>query len=354
MKHLDAVVYGEGEITFVELLNCLRDRGDIAGIKGIAYRKKEGQIVMNPARELINNLDDLPMPAYDMFPIQDYVPTPNLVRRYPTLALQVTRGCPHQCSFCQYNLALGKGYRHRSIEKIIEELTELKSMYGMRGVVFRDSSLTINTVFLKDLCNAMINNKLDLKWMCYSRTDIIAKHYRELLPLMKKAGCWQIGYGCESANQKSLDMMRKGTTIADNITAVNETIRAGMFCSTTWILCLPGETAEDSWRTFSMAKKLASHVTKFFLPVPYPNTDFEKTCEEDGGLRKEASYDDYNLMTRNSLVYVNPLIGEDRMIKMVTDAYKLYYTNHKVLFRNLVAINDWDMIKKYWAFAKMI
>jgi anaerobic magnesium-protoporphyrin IX monomethyl ester cyclase len=355
IKELDAVVIGEGEITFLEILERIAQGKEFISVHGAAYRRREdSQIVINPPREFISNLDELPRPAYDLFPIEKYIPTPNLVKRYPTVAIQVTRGCPHRCGFCQFNLALGKKYRHRSLENIIEELDYLKSRYHVRGIIFRDSSLTIDIKFLKDLCHALIRGRLDLKWMCYSRTDVIARHYKEVLPLMRQAGCWQIGYGCESANQRSLDILNKDITVEDNITAVTETMKAGIMCSTTWIICIPGESGEDAWRTIMMAKKLASHVTKFFLPVPFPNTEFEKICREDGGLRENISFDHYNLLLPKSLVYVNPLIGEESMLKMLRTAYMRYYTDHKVLLRNLASITNWDMVKKYWAFLRLV
>jgi radical SAM superfamily enzyme YgiQ (UPF0313 family) len=309
---------------------------------------------MNPPREFLSDLDCLPMAAYDLFPMKNYVPTPNLVKRYPTIAVQVTRGCPYNCAFCQFNLALGKKYRHRSIEKVIEELTYLKDHYNAQGIIFRDSSLTINPSFLKKLCKAMMDNKLDLKWMCYSRTDMISKYYKELLPLMKKAGCWQIGYGCESANQKSLDMLKKETTVEDNMIAVQQTMKMGLMCSTTWILCLPGETADDAWRTFQFAKKLASHTAKFFLPVPFPNTDLEEICREDGGLREDASYDEYDLIMPETPIYINRQIGTKKMIRMLKTAYIKYYSNPTILFKNLATITDLHAVRKYLAYFRMI
>ena len=355
IPQLDFVVYKEGEVTFLELLESIKFDKDFSSIEGIVYRRKEdNQIVLNPPRKFISDLDKLPMPAYDLFPMKDYVPTPNLVRHYPTIALQVTRGCPYKCAFCQFNLSLGKKYRHRSVEKIIEELIYLKYRYKARGIIFRDSVLTVNIPFLKKLCKAMIDNKIDLKWMCYSRTDIMAKHYKELLPLMKRAGCWQIGYGCESANQKSLDILKKGTTVENNIVSVIETMNAGLMCSTTWMLCLPRETPDDTWRTVFLANKLASHVAKFFLPLPFPNTDLEEICREDGGLREGVSYEEYDLIMPKTPIYINPLIGAGKMTKILKAAYRKYYTNHKVLFKNFVTITDRDTIKKYWAFLRMI
>jgi anaerobic magnesium-protoporphyrin IX monomethyl ester cyclase len=349
IPQVDCAVIGEGELTFIDLLEKVSVANPLDSVKGIAYRAHgHGEIVVNPRREFIRDLDELPLPAYDLFPIDEYITTPNLVRRYPTIAMQVTRGCPFRCAFCEYNLALGKKYRHRSPEKVVEELMYLKEKYKTRGIVFRDSTFTVDIPFLRALCKQMIENNLGLVWMCYSRTDVVAKHGMELLPLMRKAGCWQIGYGCESGNQKSLDLIRKGTTVKNNVDAVQNTIKSGIMCSTTWILALPGETKDDAWNTVKLTLRLAPHLAKFFLPIPYPGTELEKLCRQDGGLREDAAYENYEFYMPDHLVYVNPRVGPENMKQMLKAAYWRFYTSPKVLYRNLLQLKDWDMVKKYW------
>lgn len=355
IPQLDCVVIGEGEFTFIELLEKVEAGEKLESVRGIAHRSNANEeITVNPAREFVSDLDNLPLPAYDLFPIEEYITTPNIVRRYPTVAMQITRGCPHRCAFCEYNLALGRRYRHRSAEKVVEELMFLKDRYGTRGIVFRDSTLTVDIPFLRVLCEQMIESSLNLVWMCYSRTDAIARYGSELLPLMKKAGCWQIGYGCESGNQKSLDMLCKGTTVENNIDAVRNTIKSGMMCSTTWILALPGETKDEALNTVELAAKLASHVAKFFLPIPYPGTELEKICRQDGGLRENVPYEDYEFFMPDRLVYVNPLIGQDNMKQILKAAYRRFYTRPKVLYRNLLELKDWDMVRKYWRALRLL
>jgi anaerobic magnesium-protoporphyrin IX monomethyl ester cyclase len=355
IPQVDCVVAGEGELTFIELLERASVPNSLGSVKGIAYRPHgDEEVVLNPPREFIADLDELPLPAYDLFPIDEYITTPNIVRRYPTVAMQITRGCPFRCAFCEYNLALGKRYRHRSPEKVIEELMYLKEKYKIRGIVFRDSTFTVDIPFLRTLCQQMIKNNLDLVWMCYSRTDVIAKYGMELLPLMKKAGCWQIGYGCESGNQKSLDIIHKEATVQNNVDAVQNTIKNGIMCSTTWIIALPGETKDDAWNTVELALRLASHVAKFFLPIPYPGTELEELCRQDGGLRDNVPYEDYEFYMPDNLVYVNPRIGQENMKQMLKKAYRRFYTKPKVLYRNLLQLKDWDMLKKYWRALRLL
>jgi anaerobic magnesium-protoporphyrin IX monomethyl ester cyclase len=353
LPELDCVVCGEGEQTLVELLERLQSRQPLDDVAGIAFRPQDdGGGRLNPPRSLVRDLDQLPMAAYDLFPIRDYVPTPNIVRRYPTVTTQVTRGCPHRCAFCDFTL--GRVYRHRSVPRIIDELTHLKERYGARGVVFRDSTLTVDPSFLRELCEAMITAEFDLAWMCYSRTPPIARDGDELLPLMKRAGCWQIGFGCESGNQASLDLLRKGTTVEENVEAVRKTIAAGIMCSTTWILALPGEDRAASWRSVELAASLGSHVAKFFLPIPYPGTELEKLCRAEGGLREDLRPDDFEFFLTRNPPYVNPRIGREGMVRLQQRAYLRFYATPRVWLRNVRQIRDADALRKYWHFVRLL
>ena len=351
IKFCDFVVMGEGEETFVELLNILeKDLKNFKEIKGLAFKQKD-KIVINKKRELIKDLNKFPIPAYDLFPMKKYISSPNVVLKYPTYDILLSRGCPFNCTFCEFKTVLGQKYRTKSINKIIREVKYLKKEFGARGLVFRDSSITTNKEFIIQLCNRMIKENLNLKWACQSRVDTINE---SLLLLMKKAGCWQISFGCESGNQKTLDLIKKGTTVEQNEIAVKSALKAGLSVSTNWMICMPGENKKDVLNTINFACKLGAHVGKFFLPVPYPKTTFYKDCLEEGGIKDKINYDDFNMMYPNRLIYVNKLIGEKEMLKLLRYAYQRYYSSPKVIWRNLKMLKDKDTIKKYFNAIKII
>lgn len=344
---IDFVVFGEGEYTFLELISALEDnKEDFSHIKGLAFRKKN-IIILNQPRPIIKDLNELPMPDYRLFPIDKYVVSPNIVTRYPTFCLQVSRGCPYNCAFCEYNKALGKKFRTRSFDNIIKEIKYLKKGLKARGLVFRDSTFTLNKNWLEEFCRIFIKEKINIPWMCYSRTDAISNH-PGLLELMKKAGCWQIGFGCESANQKSLDLLNKQTTVKQNIIAVKETLKIGINVSTTWIIALPGEGEEDVMNTINLACTLGGHIAKFFLPIPYPGTKLYEFCKDDGGINKDFSWEDYDMLFPDNPVYINPRIGKEKMKNLLKLAYRKFYTKLKVIFNVVKSLSSIDAVKKYY------
>lgn len=351
MPEVDVCVVGEGDLTFPQLLDCWQNDRSIAEVPGIVYREN-GTILTTLPPPQIRDMDALPRPAYHLFPMKEYVVSPNLTRVQPTVSFQVTRGCPHKCTFCDYTTVGGSKIRHKSIPHIIDEIRYLRDEMGFRGMVFRDSTLTIKRKFLVELCEALIKENIDMSWACYSRVDI--KDPKELFELMKAAGCWQIGFGCESGNQKTLDLLQKRTTVEQNRDTVTAAYLTGLSVSTTWMLALPGETEEDTLNTIDFALSVPSHIAKFFLPVPYPRTELEHACRADGGLREDLEYINYDLWDQDNPVYVNPLIGKERSVELLKEAYSRYYRNPKMWWRNFKMLRDIEMVKRYYAGVKLL
>lgn len=343
---VDVCVIGEGDYTFTELLDSWENGSHLKDINGIVYRNGNGEFERTKPRTAVRDLDDLPRPAYHLWPMREYQTSPNITYRYPTVSFQVTRGCPFKCTFCDYTTIGGSKVRHKSISNIIEEIEYLRDVYGYRGLVFRDSTLTVRRKFMIELCEAMIESNLDMPWMCYSRTDI--RKPRELFRLMKKAGCWQVGFGCESGNQKTLDMLKKSSTVEQNRDTVRIAYEVGLSVSTTWMIALPGETEADAKNTIDFALSLPTHIAKFFLPVPYPRTELAESCRMDGGLQTDLSYINYDMYDQNNPVYVNPLIGAERSVKLLRSAYRRFYTSPKTWKLNLEQLRDMDMALRYW------
>lgn len=341
----DAAVMGEGEATFARLLSHYRDgQGSMAGIKGLAYRD-QGRIRINDRCRPLADLDGWPLPAYHLFPMERYVFAANSVKRYPTFGLTVARGCPFRCTFCDASGVHGKRLRHRSVDRVVEEIRLLKTNYGAQGIVFQDSTFSANREWTLDLCRAIREAELGIVWSCGSRVDRVDP---ELLKEMKRSGCWKIFYGLESGNQKSLDLIRKGVTVDQNRQAVAWAREAGLFIEATYIIGLPGETEEDVLRTIDFAKEMATQAALFFLPIPFPETELWRQCEADGGLRADAGWDDYSTLDFSNPVYVNPLLGKEKMTELWQYSINSYYTRPKVIWRNLATIRSYHDIRKYW------
>lgn len=342
---VDAVVIGEGELTFLDLLHHYRDgKSSLKDILGIAFRDRN-EVVVNAPRPLIQDLNTLPMPAYHLFPMEKYVFVAYWVRRYPTFGITINRGCPFRCAFCNANTIHGRKLRHKSHERIIEEIKFLQTRYGARGFVFQDSTFTTDKTWVHSFCEELIRQNIHIPWSCLSRVDTLDE---EILRVMKQAGCWCISLGIESGNQKSLDLIMKGTTVEQNCKAVELALKTGIYIGGTYIIGLPGEDESDVNRTIAFAKDLATHFALFFLPVPFPGTRLWELCKKDGGLRETASWDDFRATDFSNPVYVNPILGKEKMIGLYRKAMQSYYCHPKVIARNLLSIRSLDDIRRYW------
>lgn len=345
-KEIDIVCMGEGEITFVDILK----NSNLQEIKGIAYRKGN-LIIINEPRPFIKDINSLPMPAYEIFPMNKYRTQITNARVFPTITMLASRGCVYNCAFCNANVVHGRNVRYRSPENIIKEMLYLKGKYKAKGIAFLDSTLTINKGWVHKFCDLLIERKIKIPWNCYSRADTIDK---KMLIKMKRAGCWGLNIGIESANQKTLDSIEKGITVKQNTDAVKLALDLGFFVYSNYIICWPGEDEKDALYTIKYAKELATHSALFYLPVPFPKTRLYHLCREDGGLKKDARWSDFNAWNYDNPVYINPKIGKAKMQKLYNYAYKTYFRTPKVLWRNIREIRNFDAVKKYFYAARCL
>ncbi len=352
-RYVDYLVLGEGEETFYELIKALEQHSDLSGIKGLAYRDGGG-VKISERRDYLD-MDNLPIPAYELFALRKYIPAPHLVKNTPAYIMVTQRGCPFRCTFCNANEVLGEKIRFKPIDMVIEEIACLINQYGAKGIIFYDSTFTINHRWVNDLCEAILKKNLKISWYCGTRTDVINK---DLLKVMKKAGCFMISYGIESANEKTLSLLQKCINIEQAMDTVNLTMKEGIKACTMYILGLPGESREDVMKTISLARKISSHIAFFFLPTPFPKTKLYYDCQKDGGLRKDIKWSDYNMTNFSDPVYINPSFSPEEYKGLINYAYKSYYTSPKVIFRNLSKLNNltnaYNILKSFMAMSKFI
>lgn len=330
----DFVIRREGEITLTELIESLKAKAsDFSHIDGLTWRKDPETVVLNPDRTLVPDLDDLPVGMFGNLDLSRYVPHPTQYVKLPNYPLVTQRGCPYPCTYCEAHVALGKKLRVYSPERVIEELKILKYEKGARGLYFQDSTFTMHRRYVTELFERMIKEGLnDLYWSCTTRTDRVDP---DLLALMREAGCRNIAYGIESGNQQSLDVIKKNITPERQEEAVGWTHAARITVSCSYIICLPGETEEMVHNTIQYAKRLASQIGMFYLPVPYPATELYQACKETGGIRETDNWNEYLAIDFDDPIYVNPLIGKERMKYWYKRAFWEYYTHPNVWMNNL-------------------
>lgn len=255
----DFAVYGEGEITFSELISHLKGETAIGKIKGLIYKFGD-RIITNPPREQIKDLDSIPYPAYDLFKMN----------RYPMHRIVTSRGCPFKCVFCNSSSIWLGNWRKRAPEQIVEEIEYVMKKYKKKTFFFNDNSFNIDLNRVEKLCRIILDKKLKFLWTTPVRAEIITK---EIAQLMKKSGCYNVGIGVESANNDILLTIKKKTTIE----AIQKGIRifkeAGIEVLGQFVIGSPGDTLETVKESIEFAKKSGLDFIMFYSILPYKSTE---------------------------------------------------------------------------------
>lgn len=332
---LDAVVYGEGEYTALELCNKIEGGESLSAVNGLIYRD-DGEIVKNPPREIIANLDLLPFPDRELVDVRGYTPAFEQYKRKPVTNVFTARGCPFQCIFCLPNL-LGKRVRYRSPENVMAELKELKERYGIRDVAFWDDTFTLNKKRIYALSDMMKSENLGIVWSAQARADCVD---RDLLREMADAGCWKLFYGVESLVQKNLDTLKKGETVEQMFDAIRWTKEAGIETETSYIFGIPGETYEEGLETIKLAKKLDPDYAKFFALAPYGKLYEE--AEKYGTLLTKNMSD----FTGNTITFVPYSMTKNQLEKLRYLAYRKFYLRPAYILKRIKKLRSLEEIKK--------
>lgn len=266
----DVVVEGEGEETAVDLLEHFESGEPLDEVRGIRFRQPGGTIKATLPREVIKDLEGLPYPAWDLFPIESYMKIPLYLRRkaYRHLPVTPSRGCPFRCTFCdrQFHTKV----RVRSIPDVIAEVKYLKDHYGLDHIDFENELFTVNRKWARELCEALIDEDLGLTWTADCRADQMP---RELLSLMKRAGCVKTFYGLESGSQTILDSLAKHLKVQDIDKTLALHRELGVECRSLFLLGSPGETRETALETVKLCQRHKITIGRVGVWSPLFDTD---------------------------------------------------------------------------------
>lgn len=281
LPEVDFLVYGEGEKTILELVETIDKRGDFSNIKGIYYKLTNGEFIKNPPREYIANLDDLPFPARHLVFKEDlYLPS-------GFSDLMGSRGCPFLCTYCSAHSLWGKNVRYRSVDNIIKEIKLLKEKYHSEELRFLDDNLTLNRPWIEELCDSLIKEKLNIKWSCLTRVNLIDE---KLLKLMIKAGCYDIDIGVESGSPRILKLMAKNISLDDVLRCDRLFNKYGISWTAFFITGFPYETKEDLMATANFMKKINPYRMTLSNFTPYPDTEDYERAKKLGVLPKSIDW----------------------------------------------------------------
>jgi len=304
LESADYCVIGEGEKTFSELVRVLKNGGRVEGVKGVAYRKG-GICRLTKPRPLIENLDELPFPALHLLDLEKYNSPLHIVggRRLPIIG---SRGCPYNCSFCVSPLIWKRRVRYRSPENVIEEMKHDIKEYGISQFHFWDDNITMNREYIIRTCRLIIRERLKIKWVALDRASHINKN-KDILPLMKMAGCVGIELGVESANADTMLYLNKNQGIFETMEAVENQKKAGLYPLYTYMAFNPGESINGYYLQKEFLDKIQGGLPwyKYFHPLafpvyigqfatPYPGTKFYEDAPKLGMVLIEKPEDRYH------------------------------------------------------------
>jgi radical SAM superfamily enzyme YgiQ (UPF0313 family) len=320
-KGIEVFIHGEAEYTVLEI--C-KKYPDIRNIDGLSY-KKDGNIVYNPKRPLIKDLDELPFPAYHLLPMKKY--SNHMLGRNFTLAL-TSRGCPFGCAYCMYPMGYGDLWRGRSPQNVVEELKMLKEEYKVKGVLFRDQVFNFNPQRTEDICDGIVKEGLDIRWRCECRVDLFTK---TVLEKMKLAGCAGIHMGIESGDMKILKSVAKGCISDNHIDKIKEVFSysksIGLETLAFFMIGFPGETKESILKTFELAREIKANRAWFGAVVPYPGTRLYEIAEKNGWLLTK----DTRKYTGRDVVMRTDLLAEED-IRAAVDAGNAMFSKDNAQF----------------------
>ena len=308
-KAVDVIVRGEGEETIVELA----EQVSLGNIKGITFRK-DNQIIQTPTRPFIQDLDALPRPAYKYLPMAKYKITGKTL-----LPIITSRGCPFQCSFCVASQMFGQRFRMRSPKNVLDELEWLRDDYGAEGIAFQDDTLTFDKKRATEICDGMIERKINLPWGCGTRADVVTK---DVLAKMAKAHCNETMFGIESGCQRMRAVLKKGVTNEQCENAIKWAKEAGMFVTVSVILGYPGETEESLQETLDFARKLEPDDVWLCHATPYPGT-YLRELVKSYGWKMSESWELYNTMNP---IFEDPALPAKEIAEMRRNFYNKFYS----------------------------
>jgi anaerobic magnesium-protoporphyrin IX monomethyl ester cyclase len=336
---VDIVVRGEGEETLHEIVLSLRKGKSLEKVKGISFRKNN-ETIKNPSRDYIPDLEKLPFPAYELFPMKKYPLPPDVKAKVKQTSLITTsRGCPMGCKFCETTYAWGKKVRSTSAERLFKEVKYLYDKFDIDYIRFADDLFTLKKEKVMKFCSLVIKNNLPIKFRIQARVDTVDE---EMLESLKKAGCDLIEYGVESGSDKILKINGKNITIEKIKKAVELTRKAGIGIKYFLIVGLLEETSNETWETFNIIKKTKPDWIGINPLIIYPGTCVYETAKAEGLIDDKVWLSYINKKSGNAPLYT----------KNYSDKEMIFLTQlgHVWACRNSPKRKEYPWIERFLAF----
>jgi len=347
----DYLVFGEAELTFVELVNSIRNGRTVEGIKGVAYRKN-GEIIKNESRPFIEDLDSIPFPARELLNLDNYlwsVPKKGIVK-FATIF--TTRGCPFKCVYCAARNVFGGVVRERKVENVVDEIEQVIQKFGIKHFSVLDDTLTLNRQRAQAICKEIIRRNLDITIEGFTRVNTIDE---ETLRWLKKAGLVRISFGIESGNPEILKLIKKGITLDQVKEAYRIAKKVGLETRGSIIIGLPGDTRKTAMQTLNFAKSLKGCDQMYInICTPYPGTElYDMAVNSEHGFRLLTK--DFSKYKRygEPVLEVNDL-NKEELVKLQKKGFLMFYLTPRRIYHNLVRAGPKAAAKNINAFFKSV
>ncbi|MFC1497424.1 B12-binding domain-containing radical SAM protein [Verrucomicrobiota bacterium] len=315
---VDFVVRGEGEITLEQLVRSFRGEYPVETVESVSFRPSEQTIKSNPPRELIKNMDMLPIPDRTFIDMDRYKSFNKkclwYARNEPIATIMTSRGCPYNCVFCSTNVMWERKWRPFDLEKVIEEIELLVSKYGIREIVINDDQFMTKKDRIHDFCDYFIERGLDLCFWYEAGTSTWLVD-EKLLVKMRRAGFYAIRFPIESGCSATLKFIRKPVDLQKTRELIVKANKLGYWTSANFIIGFPYETREQIVETVGYAYDTALDYSYFFIAKPNAGSDLYDILKKDGLIKQDAGrgshyyYSDYDTSTMTA-VELNKLLSE--------------------------------------------
>ncbi|MCK6553057.1 B12-binding domain-containing radical SAM protein [Candidatus Binatia bacterium] len=320
---IDFGIAGEGEVSLFALLERLEHGRPFDDVPGLAFRR-DGRPAANPRAPYIENLDELPFPAWDLLPEFPHRFQPSLFSYpcTPVATLMTSRGCPFSCSFCDRSTSGRRGRMH-GVDYVVAMCRYLVDA-GVRHVLFVDDLFTVRRQRVIDLCTALLDAGLRFSWSCNSHPNLLDP---DTLRLMKRAGCWQIAYGIESGSQRVLDVVKREVRIPKMRATLAMTRAAGIRAKGFVIVGHPTEGLDSLAETAAFLRSVELDICQITKFTPYPGTPAYATIDRHGRFEE-----DWERMNAMNFVFVPAGLTEDALETYFDHFYRSFYSRSDVLW----------------------
>lgn len=324
---LDVIAIGEGDFSIVEIVS---KSNDIKSIKGICFRHGK-ETVCNERGGFIQNLDELPMPSWELGNIKKYKMPSNYRKKNPVGPMETSRGCPFGCVYCNKSI-FGRTFRTKSPSRVIEEIKYMLNL-GFKEIHFVDDTFSNDLERAKAICDEIIKNGMDFPWNLPNgiRVDRIDK---ELFEKMRKAGCYRVAFGIESGDQNILNSIGKFITLDKVRNAMKLAKEVGLETTGFFILALPKDTKGSMQKTIDFAKELDPDIAKFSICTPLPGTPQFIEWKSQNRI-KTTNWDEYIFHKKGPKIFEHPNLDWQTIDEYYDRAYREFYLRPKYIIKRI-------------------